>query len=85
MAVLRKYRKDAGLTQAQLAEGAGVTQGCVSAIELGKRVDIAISTAQRILRVLRNRGVDCSLERLFPVPAWFFLSMAFFFGLLRSS
>lgn len=49
---LRALRLLASMTQVELAKVAGVTQGCISAAELGS--DIGISTALRIARALNT-------------------------------
>jgi hypothetical protein len=46
--LLRKARKAAGLTQAELARRAGVTQSVVSAYEAGRR-EPAVSTLSRLV------------------------------------
>lgn len=62
-------RKKAGLSQAKLAELAGVTQGWVSAIELGKKDIGSLETAFRLSDAL---GVPVEHWRpwiLPPAPA----------------
>lgn len=55
---LEQMRKDAGLTQAQLAELVDVTQECVSRWETGERSPM-IATAFKIATVL-----NCTIDDL---------------------
>ncbi len=55
---IRHYRTAAGLTQAQLAEMAGLQRSYLSELESGKETE----QLKRILRVLRQLGVRMTLE-----------------------
>ena len=55
---IRHYRREAGLTQAQLAELAGLRRSYLSELESGKETE----QVKRILRVLRQLGVRMTLE-----------------------
>ena len=52
---LRALRQRRGLTQAQLAEAAGVSQSLVSLIERGHLETVALRTIQRVFAVLDTR------------------------------
>lgn len=58
---LGRRRIDAGLTQAQLAEEAGVSKRTVERIEAGRSTDFAM-----LLRMLRALELLDSLEQLLP-------------------
>jgi transcriptional regulator with XRE-family HTH domain len=60
---LRTARRLARLTQTQLAERSGVSQGTIAAIERGAHSNPTLETAYRLARAL---GVDP--EELFEVP-----------------
>jgi putative transcriptional regulator len=49
---LRQLRQARGLTQAQLAQRAGVSQGLISLIEAGRRTDFTLRVAVRVAKVL---------------------------------
>ncbi|MGH9304921.1 MAG: helix-turn-helix domain-containing protein [Acidimicrobiales bacterium] len=51
------YRKQAGLTQAQLAEAVGIQRSYLSELEHGKETE----QLTRILRILRQLGVRMTL------------------------
>lgn len=55
---IRHYRTEAGLTQAQLAEMAGLQRSYLSELETGKETE----QLKRILRVLRQLGVRMTLD-----------------------
>ncbi len=55
---IRHYRITAGLTQAQLAEMAGLQRSYLSELENGKETE----QVKRILRVLRQLGVRMTLH-----------------------
>jgi y4mF family transcriptional regulator len=55
---IRHYRTEAGLTQAQLAEMAGLGRSYLSELETGKETE----QLKRILRVLRQLGVRMTLD-----------------------
>jgi transcriptional regulator with XRE-family HTH domain len=55
---IRHYRKEAGLTQAQLAEMAGLQRSYLSELETGKETE----QLKRVLRLLRRLGVRMTLE-----------------------
>jgi transcriptional regulator with XRE-family HTH domain len=56
---IRHYRKEAGLTQAQLAEMAGLQRSYLSELEAGKETE----QVKRLLRVLRQLGVRMTLDK----------------------
>ncbi|MDZ4825191.1 MAG: helix-turn-helix domain-containing protein [Actinomycetota bacterium] len=58
-AAIRHYRHEAGLSQAELAEQAGLHRSYLSALEQGRETE----QLRRILRVLSQLGVRMSLER----------------------
>jgi transcriptional regulator with XRE-family HTH domain len=55
---IRHYRTAAGLTQAQLAEMAGLQRSYLSELESGKETE----QLKRILRTLRQLGVRMTLD-----------------------
>jgi transcriptional regulator with XRE-family HTH domain len=55
---IRHYRTAAGLTQAQLAEMAGLQRSYLSELESGKETE----QNKRILRLLRQLGVRMTLD-----------------------
>jgi transcriptional regulator with XRE-family HTH domain len=55
---IRHYRTAAGLTQAQLAEMAGLQRSYLSELESGKETE----QLKRTLRVLRQLGVRMTLD-----------------------
>jgi len=59
-AAIRHYRKEAGLSQAQLAEIAGLNRTYLSNLESGKETE----QIRRILRVLRQLGVRMTLDKV---------------------
>lgn len=63
MLTLRTARLAKNISQAQLAELAGVDQTTVSAIEVGRNQNPSWETAVRLARAL-----DLRPEELFPVP-----------------
>jgi transcriptional regulator with XRE-family HTH domain len=58
-AAIRHYRKEAGISQAELAERAGLHRTYLSNIESGKETE----QVRRILRILRQLGVRMTLDR----------------------
>jgi HTH-type transcriptional regulator/antitoxin HipB len=58
-AAIRHYRTEAGLTQAELAEMAGLHRTYLSDLERGKETE----QVKRILRVFRQLGVRMTLDR----------------------
>jgi HTH-type transcriptional regulator/antitoxin HipB len=56
---IRRYREEAGLTQAQLAEMAGLNRTYLSDLEQGRETE----QVRRILRVLKLLGVRATLQR----------------------
>lgn len=55
---IRHYRKQAGLTQAELADLVGITQSYLSRLEQGHETE----QVRRILAVLRQLGVRATLQ-----------------------
>jgi HTH-type transcriptional regulator/antitoxin HipB len=58
-AAIKHYRKQAGLTQAQLAELAGLNRTYLSDLEQGKETE----QSRRLLRVLKQLGVRMTLQK----------------------
>jgi transcriptional regulator with XRE-family HTH domain len=56
---IRHYRKQAGLTQAQLADMAGLNRSYVAELERGKETE----QLRRILRLLKLLGVRTTLQK----------------------
>jgi transcriptional regulator with XRE-family HTH domain len=57
---IRHYRREAGLTQGQLAQVLGLQRSYLSELERGKETE----QLSRILRVLRRLGVRMTLEKV---------------------
>lgn len=55
---IRHYRKQAGLTQTELADRVGITQSYLSRLEQGHETE----QLRRILAVLRQLGVRATLQ-----------------------
>jgi HTH-type transcriptional regulator/antitoxin HipB len=55
---IRHYREEAGLTQAELAERAGLNRTYLSNLEQGKETE----QMRRILRILKVLGVRATLQ-----------------------
>lgn len=58
-AAIKHYRHEAGLTQADLAERAGLNRTYLSELEQGRETE----QVKRILRVLKRLGVRMTLEK----------------------
>lgn len=58
-AAIRHYRQQAGLSQAELAELAGLNRTYLSALEQGRETE----QVKRILRLLKQLGVRMTLEK----------------------
>ncbi len=56
---IRHYRTEAGLTQAELAQKAGLNRSYLSELESGKETE----QVKRLLRVLRQLGVRMTLDK----------------------
>jgi HTH-type transcriptional regulator/antitoxin HipB len=58
-AAIRQYREEAGLTQAELADLAGINRTYLSDLERGKQTE----QVRRILQLLKLLGVRATLEK----------------------
>lgn len=56
---IRRYREEAGLTQAQLAEMTGLNRTYLSNLEQGRETE----QLRRIVRILKLLGVRATLQR----------------------
>lgn len=68
MSNLKKFREKAGITQAQLAEKVGMTQGAIAHYENGRRKP-GLSECRALVAALNASGVKCTLDQLFPAKA----------------
>ena len=50
-----------GMTQAEIAAAIGLTQGAISAIEIGKRKDVRLSTYQKLIDLVKQ-PIDSTSE-----------------------
>jgi transcriptional regulator with XRE-family HTH domain len=58
-AAIRHYRQQSGLSQAELAERAGLNRTYLSNLEQGKETE----QVKRILRILKQLGVRMTLDK----------------------
>jgi HTH-type transcriptional regulator/antitoxin HipB len=58
-AAIRHYRKEAGITQAELAKRTGLHRSYLSDVERGKETE----QVRRLLRILRELGVRMTLDK----------------------
>jgi transcriptional regulator with XRE-family HTH domain len=58
-AAIRHYRRQAGLSQAELAERTGLHRSYLSELEQGRETE----QVKRILRVLKHLGVRMTVEK----------------------
>ena len=63
---LKSCRLRAGLSQAQLAEAAGVSQSQITHHECGRRSNISLAQARAIVDALKRAGLDCGIDDVFP-------------------
>ncbi len=65
---LKGFREQAGITQAQLAEAAGVSQQLVSHLETGLRraEELGLDRARALVEAINRAGIDCTLDEVFP-------------------
>lgn len=66
MAGLAELRHRAGVSQSELGMAAGISQAAVSSIERGRSKTTSVEIAQRLVRALNSRGVQCSIDDIFP-------------------
>lgn len=59
-AAVRHFRKEAGMSQTELAESVGLNRTYLSDLEQGKK---ETQTLKRVLRLLRRLGVRMTLEK----------------------
>lgn len=65
MSALTNARKKAGLTQRDLADRLGLTQGAIAHYEADRRVP-RLDICRRIVSALNDHGLECTLEEVFP-------------------
>jgi transcriptional regulator with XRE-family HTH domain len=58
-AAIRHYRRQAGLSQAELAESTGLHRSYLSELEQGRETE----QVKRIIRILKELGVRMTLEK----------------------
>src|SRR5262245_38370552 len=61
-ALLKAYRQDAGLSQLQLAEAAGLSLNAIGALERGVHLKPYPDTVARLLTALAAHGLDPSKQ-----------------------
>lgn len=64
MNAVKPIRQRLGLSQAQLAEALGMTQGNVSFIELDKQPFMP-DAAARLIEIARERGLDIGFDHVY--------------------
>ncbi|EGT0644515.1 helix-turn-helix domain-containing protein [Citrobacter braakii] len=62
---LKKLRKEAGISQASLADALDVSQGAIAHYEKGIR-KLNVESAKKIIEALNDNGVSCAFEDVFP-------------------
>ena len=62
---LKHLRSSLRITQLELAQSIGMTQGAVAHYESGRRTP-GLSDCRNIVRALNRLGVKCSLGEVFP-------------------
>ncbi|EHM9266713.1 helix-turn-helix transcriptional regulator [Salmonella enterica] len=62
---LKKLRKEAGISQASLADALGVSQGAIAHYEKGIR-KLNVESAKKVIEALNTHGVSCTFEDVFP-------------------
>lgn len=65
---ISEFRKAANLTQVELAHQLNMTQGALGHYEAGRR-NLSLKIARKIVSILNLRGVDCSLDDVFPTKS----------------
>lgn len=65
MNAIREFRDKAGLSQERLGASCGLTKAAISNYETGARTP-DLATGRRIVRVLNEAGVSCTLDDVFP-------------------
>lgn len=65
MSRMKSIREKAGMTQAELAEAVGLTQGAIAHYEGGRRKP-GLDECRRILEALNRKGACATLDDLFP-------------------
>ncbi|HAK1937783.1 TPA: helix-turn-helix transcriptional regulator [Salmonella enterica] len=62
---LKELRQLAGMTQTELAEAMGLSQGAIAHYEKGFR-GMKAMRIQKLLGILSEKGVACTFEDVFP-------------------
>lgn len=62
---IAEFRKEAGLSQMDLATSLNVTQGTISNYETGYR-DPGLNECRAIVKALNAAGIACGLDDVFP-------------------
>lgn len=68
MSSMKSIREKAGMTQAELAEAVGLTQGAIAHYEGGRRKP-GLDECRRIVDALNKHGLSVTLDDLFPPKA----------------
>lgn len=66
--IIRALRQKAGMTQRDLAEACGLGQSAIGNYESGCRKP-SLGVVERVVTVIRGRGVDVSIDDIFPDSA----------------
>lgn len=61
---LQEFRTRAGLSQADIAKAAGVTQAAISQAEAGSLPRLPVMRA--VVKAINDAGVECTLDEVFP-------------------
>lgn len=62
---MKRIRREVKMTQNQLAQMVGSTQGAISHYETGRRVP-SLDLSRHIVKALTSRGLEASVDDVFP-------------------
>lgn len=63
---LMLFRQQSGLTQSEMANAVGITQGALGHYEQGRRKP-SLAMARKLVRVLNEFGGNVTIDDVFPI------------------